>query len=472
MFETDADVIASMGAAARAESAAIALRLVAVGELYARRAVQWEERAMWCADPFEAVAAEVSAAQNISRGRAGTQIRYARELRERLPKIAAIFATGDIDFRMVAAIINRTSNVDDAAIGDVDAALARITKKWMRLSNPKLADRIDCWVAKFDADGVRVPPDVEENRYVEVKPTTPGMAGIWANIHATDAAAFDQRLDALAATVCPNDPRTIMQRRSEAVGALAAGADRLMCGCGSPECPAVAAGGAAPVVIHVLAEQSTVDGTGTTPGYLPGFGIQPAESIKNQATTAKLKPLTLPGNKSQPGYRPSAALAEFIRWRDLTCRWPGCDATVCDIDHTTPYPVGRTHPSNLKQYCRVHHLVKTFYCGPGGWTESQSPDGTITFTAPTGHRYTTEAAGAGLYPALATPTGDPDVAPATGPPAGNRGLAMPTRGRSRDEDRRDRIERERRLRAEINAERARCRAMQIAEIAAAQPPPF
>ena len=152
MFETDADVIASMGAAARAESAAIALRLVAVGELYARRAVQWEERAMWCVDPFEAVAAEVSAAQNISRGRAGTQIRYARELRERLPKIAAIFATGDIDFRMVAAIINRTSNVDDAAIGDVDAALARITKKWMRLSNPKLADRIDCWVAKFDAD--------------------------------------------------------------------------------------------------------------------------------------------------------------------------------------------------------------------------------------------------------------------------------------------------------------------------------
>lgn len=171
---------------------------------------------------------------------------------------------------MVAAIINRTSNVDDAAIGDLDAALARITPKWMRLSNPKLADRIDCWVAKFDADGVRVPPDVEENRYVEVESTTPGMAGIWANIHATDAAAFDQRLDALAATVCPNDPRTIMQRRSEAVGdAPAAGADRLMCGCGSPECPAVAAGGAAPV-IHVLAEQSTVDGTGTTPGYLPG----------------------------------------------------------------------------------------------------------------------------------------------------------------------------------------------------------
>lgn len=298
-----------------------------------------------------------------------------RELRERLPKIAAIFATGDIDFRMVAAIINRTSDVDDAAIGDLDAALARITPKWMRLSNPKLADRIDCWVAKFDADGVRVPPDVEENRYVEVKPTTPGMAGIWANIHATDAAAFDQRLDALAATVCPNDPRTIMQRRNGPVGALAAGADRLMCGCGSPECPAVAAGGAAPVVIHVLAEQSTVDGTGTTPGYLPGFG-DPAGRVHQESGHDRQAQATDPARQQVSArVSASAALAEFIRWRDLTCRWPGCDATVCDIDHTTPYPVGRTHPSNLKQYCRVHHLVKTFYCGPGGWTESQSPDG-------------------------------------------------------------------------------------------------
>lgn len=472
MFEDDAEVIDSMGAAARAESAAIARRLVAVGELDARRAVQWEERQMWCADPFEAVAAEVSAAQNISRGRAGTQIRYARELRDRLPKVAVVFAAGDIDFRMVSAIINRTANVDDAAIGDVDAALARIVPKWMRLSNPKLADRIDCWIAKFDADGVRVPPDVEENRYVEVKPTTPGMAGIWANIHATDAAAFDRRLDALAATVCQNDPRTMMQRRSEAVGALAAGADRLMCACGSPECPAVAAGGAPAVVIHVLAEQATVDGTGAAPGYLPGFGIQPAESVRNQAKNAKLKPLTLPDDKPQPGYRPSAALAEFIRWRDLTCRWPGCDATVCDIDHTTPYPAGPTHPSNLKQFCRVHHLIKTFYCGPGGWTESQSPDGTITFTAPTGHRYTTEPAGAGLYPALGTPTGEPDIAADTGPPAGNRGLAMPTRGRTRDEDRRDRIDRERRLRAEINLGQARVQEMRNAEIAAAHPPPF
>lgn len=452
MFELDVRLIEAMAEAGRAEAAAAARRLAAVGELYARRASEWAERKLWCVDPFEAVAAEVSAAQNISRGRAGTQIRYAQVLRERLPKIAAVFAAGEVDLRVVSAIINRTSNVTDEAIPAVDDALARCAPRWMKLSGPTLADRIDMVIARFDPDGVRVPPSVDDSRYVEVGPTIPGMAGIWANIHAADAAAFDARLDALAATVCPNDPRTAMQRRSDAVGALAAGADRLMCTCGLEDCPAVG-GGAAPVVIHLLAEQATVEANGDAPGYLPGFGIQPAESVRHLARSAKLKPVITPVGQDCPGYRPPVALAEFIRWRDLTCRWPGCDAPVCDTDHTVPYPFGPTHPSNLKLYCRVHHLVKTFYCGPDGWMENQSRDGTVTFTAPTGHRYTTLPAGAQLYPTLSTPTGSLGRTDQPPQATGYRGLAMPTRRQTRDEARRDRARRERCQRAELNASR-------------------
>ena len=76
MFEgfSEVDLIDVMGEASRDESTAIAQRLAAVGELYARRAVEWAERNLWCADPVDAVAAEVSAAQNIShaRGRPGS----------------------------------------------------------------------------------------------------------------------------------------------------------------------------------------------------------------------------------------------------------------------------------------------------------------------------------------------------------------------------------------------------------------
>ena len=64
----------------------------------------------------------------------------------------------------------------------------------MKLSGPKLRDRVDLWVAKFDPAGVRVPPKIDDNRYVEIAETTVGMAGIWANVHAVDAAA--RRADA------------------------------------------------------------------------------------------------------------------------------------------------------------------------------------------------------------------------------------------------------------------------------------
>lgn len=467
MFDrcSDGVLIDAIGRDSRAESAAAARRLAAIGELFARRAVEWAERTIWCADPFEAVAAEVSAALNISRGRAGNQIHYARELRDRLPRVASVFGSGDIDLRMVSTIINRTSTVADGSIAGVDAALAGVVGRWMKLSGPKLADRIDSYIAKFDPDGVRVPPTIDEQRYVEVEPTTPGMAGIWANIHATDAAAFDQRLDALASTVCDSDPRTIAQRRADAVGALAAGADRLICACGAADCPALTGGAAASVVIHLVAEESTVTGSGSAPGYLPGFGIQPAESVRHAATTARLLPLRRPAGDACSGYRPSAALADFVRYRDLTCRWPGCDARVCDIDHTVPYPLGRTHASNTKLYCRVHHLIKTFYCGPGGWWDEQLPDGTVVLTAPTGHRYSTEPAGAVLFPALAAPTGPADRPAATGPPAPCRGMAMPTRQRTRDQDRLARRHEERQRRARLNTDGARPEA-------AASVPPF
>jgi uncharacterized protein DUF222 len=474
MFEgfTDAALIDAMGEATRDESAAVARRFALIGELDARRAREWEDRGLWSTDPYEAVAAEISAAQNISRGRASGQVHYARVLRDELPEVAAVFASGAIDMRMVYTIMTRTENVDDQIKPDLDAALARHCVKWMKLSAPKLRDRIDLWVAKFDPAGVRIPPKVEDNRYVEIGPTSPGMAGIVGYLHATDAAALDQRLDALAATVCDADPRTKDQRRADATGPLAHGEAQLVCQCGTSDCPAKAERAAADAaVIHVLAEQATIDGTSDQPGYLSSFGILPAESVRGLAGSAKLKPVNMPTGQADPGYRPSTATADFVRWRDLTCRWPGCDASVerCDLDHTVPYPFGPTHPSNNKPYCRTHHLIKTFYSGPGGWTDQQLPDGTIVFTAPTGHTYATEPLGGMLFPALAQPTGELPVS-ALDEPSPYRAVMMPKRKQAREQDRRDRINQERRQRTELIAEEERQRQAWLATNY--EPPPF
>ncbi len=474
MFEDGraAVLIDEIGEAARAESVAIARRLAAVGELDGLRAVELAECRFWRTDPFEEVAAEISAAQNISRGRARGQISIARVLRDELPAVAKVFATGEIDYRMVDVIISRTENVDPERKHDLDAAVARHCVKWMRLSKPKLRDRIDLWVTKFDSSAVRVPPKIRDARYMEVGETTAGMAGIWGNIDAVDAALFDAKLDALAATVCDNDPRTKEQRRADAIRPLSLYEATLACRCGSGDCAALAERKAVrEVVIHLLAEQATLEGTSDQPGYLPGFGILPAESVRDLAAAgATCKPLATPGEEPAPGYRPTAAQRALIRWRDLTCRFPGCDkpAQVCDVDHTTPYPYGPTHPSNTKLYCRTHHLIKTFYAS-FGWTDRQLPDGSIVVTAPTGHIYETQPHGGALFPALAQATGDlgeitvPEQSP-------HRDVMMPTRRQTREQDRQDRITKERQQRQELNKQEERKRWATLATNE--KPPPF
>jgi Domain of unknown function (DUF222) len=468
----DAGVVDAITTAAREQSAMCGRELAAIGELYARRAPEDDDdRINWAIDGHENVVAEIAAALGISRGRARGRLRYAIVLRERLPRVAEVFARGLIDFRLMAAVVSRTELVEDAVlVAKLDAAIARHAPKWMRLSEPKLFERIDLWVMRFDPAGRRVPGERTEDRYVEIAPTNPGLAGIWAQLHATDGAALDQKLNALAETVCAADPRNKKQRRADAFGALVAGLSMMHCQCGSAECSAAQQRSASGVVIHVLAEQATISGDSQAPGYLPGFGPLPATTVRGIAATAKIKPLVMPSTTPEPGYRPSAALAEFVRLRDLTCRFPGCDAPaeVCDIDHTVPFPLGPTHPSNCKLLCRYHHLLKTFYTGLGGWADRQLADGTVEWTSPTGHTYTTKPGASIFFPVLASPTGELVAPTTTSALRPNRGLMMPARRRTRAAERTARIAYERGINeAMIAIEKA------LRQIAACNdPPPF
>ncbi|HEY9303433.1 MAG TPA: DUF222 domain-containing protein, partial [Mycobacterium sp.] len=192
MFEcvNDAGVVDAITAAAREQNAACAREMAAIGELYARRAPEDDvDRGNWAIDGYENVVAEVAAALGISRGRARGRLRYAIALRERLPRVAEVFAQGLIDFRVMAAVVSRTELVDDAElVAKLDSAIADRAPKWMRLSEPKLFERIDWWVCQFDAAGQRVTREHTEDRYVDIAATDAGLAGVWAQLHATDGA--------------------------------------------------------------------------------------------------------------------------------------------------------------------------------------------------------------------------------------------------------------------------------------------
>ena len=98
------------------------------------------------------------------------------------------------------------------------------------------------------------------------------------------------------------------------------------------------------------------------------------------------------------------------------------------------------------------------------------PDGTLVLTAPTGHVYTSAAHGAALFPALGTPTGALDIAPYPEPSEAARWAKMPRRKQTREQNRRDRINAERRERTQLIAEEQRQRQAWLA--ANYQPPPF
>lgn len=446
MFDTSKTAAAAadeMSAAARAENAEGARRLAAIADLYDILAPDDDtEKLCWAIDGHLSLVAEVATALAISRKRAESQVKMAITLRTRLPHVAAVYATGVIDYRMIATIVARTELITDPTLmARIDTQLAQKAHRWARLSGPKTEQRIDQVIATCDPIGVRDPDRPRRDRYVDVTPNQPGMGRVWANINALAATAWDTLLNTRAEQRCPADTRTKDQRRADAFAAIATG-QRPPCHCEDAACPARTAPTTAATVgvtIHVIADNTTLDGESETPAYLPGYGALPADALKELADTAKRRELGIPAG-AQPGYRPSAALADFIRCRDITCRFPGCDAKAwdCDIDHTVPYPAGPTHLSNLKCLCRFHHLLKTFHTG---WRDHQLADGTVIWTSPTGHTYLSEPEGAHWFPTLASPTGKPRTTGTSAAPG--RCHHMPRRQHSRTDEQTRRINAER-----------------------------
>jgi hypothetical protein len=89
-----------------------------------------------------------------------------------------------------------------------------------------------------------------------------------------------------------------------------------------------------------------------------------------------------------PAYRPSDALRHLVSIRHATCIFPGCrrPAAQCDADHTLAYESGgKTCLCNLAPLCRHHHQVKQ----TPGWALDHITPGVLTWTAPSGRRYTT-----------------------------------------------------------------------------------
>ncbi|KUM10408.1 hypothetical protein AVZ31_01710 [Mycolicibacterium neoaurum] len=508
---SDEALIAEVTDATRAEAAAAARRLAAIAEVTARHCEDEDESsALRLIDGWALAKAEISAACTLSPRAASAQMRIAMALRDRLPRTAEVFAQGVVSAKVIAAITWRTQLVcDEEALGLIDAGIAGTAHQYGALSENALIRAVDYWVHKFDPIAVIRSKVAAKDRYIDFgdRDDPDGVVSFWGRMRATDAAISDTRLNTLANGVCSEDPRTVAERRADALAAVLAGADRLTCLCGDPDC---AGSGKDPragaVTIYVLTGQDLESGHGTKPdagptpesGPVPGtpdtggaaegpVGEPGAEepAAKEGSTDPESEPAApaAPAASARPGLGAGITLDGAIIPAHLLADLIAGGATVRPLSSATDLgSEPRYRPSaKLAAYVRMTAMTCCFPgCGkpaqrcdldhvvawpagathPGnlrplcrehhllktmktGWTPTAHPDGTTEWTAPSGHRYVTMPLGPILFPHNTIDTPIPRTRHITLIDERDREPAIPRRQRTRQHDRDYRISAER-----------------------------
>ncbi|ALG84597.1 DUF222 domain-containing protein [Gordonia phthalatica] len=370
-------------------------------------------------DTIGVVAAEVAVVLTVCRETGMRKVGLAIDANERLIQTARLLRDGVISERIFAAIAFQCAAVDDEdLIAAIDAEIAQELREFGAVSQGVAEDAARRFIAEYDPDGLR------EKR----KANTPGVSiandvdqsTLTIATSPEDVALMDKANRARAGQVCQHDSRAFGKRRADAFVAAQLGTP-FGCDCGRPDCPADASAQEvdaqfAQIVVHVVADASTLNGSSDKAAYLDGFGVIDAHHAREIASRADalVRPLDLAGladrtAQTADGHRPTAACDTAVRAVHGTCSTPGCNraAWSCDLDHVTEYnhdsPAagGATCPCNLNPKCRIHHLIKTF---AEGWLDDQVVDANGVFwtetTTPSGYTVRAKARNHWLLPEL------------------------------------------------------------------------
>jgi hypothetical protein len=138
-----------------------------------------------------------------------------------------------------------------------------------------------------------------------------GTTSMWARLHAPDAALIEHSVEELARSVCEADPRSINERRADALKA-AVTHTALVCGCGQSDCPGPAHDKPAKnAVVYVIADEKSVDAAQTSsesgadpapapPAFVFGAGVLPTALLGGILERARIREVRHPGSHTPP----------------------------------------------------------------------------------------------------------------------------------------------------------------------------
>ncbi|BEP14990.1 hypothetical protein acdb102_33010 [Acidothermaceae bacterium B102] len=322
----------------------------------------------------------------------------ARQLTEGYRDLGDLLRAGALDpyrVRLITEVLNTLQHPDQVAAvqAEILPIAATLAPSKLRKTLRRLAREVD------EAWNTAMFVKAAKTRRVTFDPAgDDGLVGVHAYLPPVEAIALQEHLEQAARQpVDPDDGRCHDERMADALLAAVLGSTP-----GDPTTPL-----APDVLVNVFVPAPLLLGLGGDLdgiGELDGYGALPADLVRALAADAQwrrwvLEPVT--GHLLDLGkhrYRPSEELAEYVRARDRYCRWPGStrSAKRADLDHVVAFQQDKTGPdddrggntssANLAALSRRVHRAKTH----GTISLTITADGTVTWTTPDGHTYTTK----------------------------------------------------------------------------------